>query len=90
MGGTKRPLKKHIAEHRANNRKDYRQHCMLLHYRMAHNRDHTGLQFWGIYCVYAHESDLIRLGISHKEKPSGFFVLNTLAPRGLNIELELI
>lgn len=57
--------------------------------RTAHNRDPTWLQFWGIDHVYPTWRGSKRVRDLSQRETKWIFLLNTLTPRGLKIELDL-
>lgn len=52
IGRTKRPLKKHMAEHIHNIKIGFKHHSVSSHFKHHHNREPSGLKFWGLDRTY--------------------------------------
>lgn len=84
VGCTKRTLKKRISEHIANIKNGIGQHIVSLHFRQVHIRDTTVLQFCGIDQGFPSWR-----GSNKVRETNWIYLLNTLTPKGLNIDLDL-
>ncbi|OCT55832.1 hypothetical protein XELAEV_18003247mg [Xenopus laevis] len=89
VGRTGRSLKTRLREHIYNIKKGVMTHSVSAHFTSYHNSDPSLLSFMGIVHKKAHwrGSDIINL-IS-REETTWIHKLQTLAPKGLNIEIDL-
>lgn len=87
VGRTKRLLKVRIAEHLANIRKGFRYHS--VHFKEKHNQDPSLLQFCGIDTVHPSWRGSNRVRDLSQRETRWIFLMKCLAPRGLNIEVDL-
>lgn len=78
-----------VREHMANIRKVKKEHSVPKHFRMAHNKDPSGVKFWGIEKATKHR----RRGnyIRQMSKRESFWIYETkvLAPLGMNLDFDL-
>lgn len=91
VGRTTRCLYKRINKHVYNISIGYKNHSVSKHFRMAHKRDPSKLQFYGFYGidrVKPHwRGDNMQIKVS-KNETEWIYKLNTLYPIGLNIEID--
>lgn len=89
VGRTTWKLKTRIREHIDDLRKCFKLHSASNHFRLVHNRDPKGLTFYSIDCKEHHwRGSNLKQAIS-KNETWWVFEMCTLAPRGLNIDLDL-
>lgn len=86
LGRTKRTLKKRVSEHIYNIEIGYKDHSVSLHLKQFHGQDPSGLKFWSI-CPNWRGSNMVR-EIS-KSETRWIYLMNTLTPSGLNVELDV-
>lgn len=62
---------------------------MSLHFKHHHNQDPSGLKFWGVDHLKPpwRGSNIVR-DLSQRETQY-IFMVDTLAPKGLNIDLDI-
>ena len=89
IGRTKRQMKIRIAEHVVNILNGYKDHNVSLHFKLFHSKDPRGLKFWGIDHLKPEwrGSNLVR-DLSKRET-QWIFSVDTLSPRGLNVDLDI-
>lgn len=89
VGRTSRPLHVRIGEHVTNIKKGLVTHNVSKHFKLFHNRNPVGLQFWAIEKVKNHwrGGNFIR----HLSQRESFWVyeLKVGVPLGLNVEFDL-
>lgn len=85
---TKRIIGKCISEHINNIHIGFKDHSVSLHFRQKHNRDPSGLKFWGMDKTYPvwrganNERELSRC------ETKWIYLTDTLSPKGMNVELD--
>lgn len=89
VGRTTRPLYVRIREHIKNIRKGFPKHHLSRHFDAFHNRDPTGLVFYGIDCVKDHWRGGNKTTLVSQNETSWIYRLGSLAPRGLNLDIDL-
>lgn len=89
VGCTKRTLKKRISEHLYNKLIGFKYHSVSLHLKQFHNQDSSSLNCWGVDLIHPgwRESNLV-CEIS-KQETRWIFLMNTLTPNGMNVELDV-
>lgn len=89
IGRTKRLLRIRVAEHIHNIRIGFKDHNLSLHFKIYHNQNPAGLKFWGIDHIKPswRGTNLVR-ELSKKET-EWIYLTDSLAPRGLNVDLDL-
>lgn len=89
IGRTKRLLRIRIAEHVYNIKLGFKDYNLSLHLKLHHNQDLSGLKFWGIDHIKPtwRGSNLVRE--LSKRETKWIFLTDTLAPKGLDIELDI-
>lgn len=89
VGRTKRLLRIRIKEHVQNIINGFDKHNVSRHFDKYHNRDPRHLKFWGIEPYTKPWRGGHKVRILSKLESKWIFSLDTLAPRGLNIEFDL-
>lgn len=89
VGRTKRLLRVRISEHMSNIRNGFKYHSVSLHFKEKHDQDPSLLQFCGIDIVYPTWRGSNRVRDLSQRETRWIFLLKSLFPRGLNIELDL-
>lgn len=89
VGRTKRLLRIRISEHMTNIKNGYRFHSVSLHFKEKHQKDPTLLQFCGIDVVHPSWRGSNRVRDLSRRETRWIYLLKSLAPKGLNIELAL-
>lgn len=89
VGRTTRPLFVRIREHIKNIRKGFPNHSLSRHFDDAHQRDPSGLIFYGIDSVQEHWRGGNRETLISRNENSWIYQLGSLAPKGLNLDIDL-
>ena len=89
VGRTKRQLKVRIGEHVKNIRLGYKDHNVSLHFKTHHNQDPSGLRFWGIDVIKPTWRGNNMVRDLSKRETLWIYLLDTLTPKGLNVELDV-
>lgn len=89
IGRTKRQLRVWIKEHVKNILNGYDKHSVSKHFLLCHNKDPTHLKFWGIEPYIRHWRGGHNVRTLSQAESRWIFMLDTFAPRGLNIEFDL-
>lgn len=68
----------------------FKEHSVSLHFKLAHNQDPPGLQFWVIDRIKQvwRGSNIVRE--LSKRETHWIYNTDTLIPKGLNVELDII
>lgn len=72
-----------------NIKKGLKTHNVLRHFRLCHNRDPSGLRFWGIGKVKKHwKGGKVIRHLSHRES---YWIYETMVgvPGGLNVDFDI-
>lgn len=89
VGRTKRLLKVRIGEHITNIRLGFRHHSVSLHFKEKHNQDPSLLQFCGLDTIHPSWRGSNRVRDLSQRETRWIFLMKCMAPRGLNIEMDL-
>lgn len=89
VGRTTRPLAVRIREHINNIKKGFPKHHLSRHFDKVHQRDPTGLVFYGIDHVEDHWRGNNKLTLISQNETEWIYRLQSLAPRGLNLDIDL-
>lgn len=89
VGRTTRKLHIRIREHVTNIKNGFKKHSVSRHFRDHHNRDPSGMLFYGIDKIKGHwRGDNKKTKVSQNET-RWIFQLDTLQPSGMNIDVDL-
>lgn len=89
VGRATRCFYKRINEHINNIKQGHKQHSVLNHFRIYHNKNSVLLKFYGIDKVLPHwKGGDMRTQVCQAET-RWIFELGSLMPAGLNIDLDL-
>ena len=89
IGRTKRTLTKRVSEHIYNITIGYKDHSVSLHFRDKHEKNPTGLKFWGIDRIDRNWRGANMVREISKRETQWLYWTNTLSPNGLNIDVDL-
>ena len=89
IGRTKRKMRIRVMEHINNIKLGYEDHNVSLHFKLKHNQDPSGLQFWGIQHIMQNWRGGHRVRELSKSETRWIFLTESLAPKGMNIELDI-
>ncbi|OCT87843.1 hypothetical protein XELAEV_18021543mg [Xenopus laevis] len=89
VGRTNRKLKIRIGEHMNNIKKGLMTHSVSAHFKTHHNSDPSLLQFTGIILKKIHWRGSNIVNVISREETLWIHKLKTLAPHGLNIDIDL-
>lgn len=89
IGQTTRPLSVRIREHIYNIKKRITTHNLSAHFLKEHGADPGGLKFWGIEKSWTHWRGSNKLRELSKRQSFWIYKLETLEPKGLNVEFDL-
>ena len=76
-------------EHINNIKIGYKDHNVSLHFKLKHNQDPTGPQFWGVQHVMQNWRGSHRVRELSKCETKWIYLTESLAPKGMNIELDI-
>lgn len=88
IGPTKHTLGKWVSEQINNIKIGYKDHSISMHFRCKHNRDPSGLKFWGIEKMYPDWRGNNRVRELSKCEIKWIYLTNILCPKGMNVELD--
>ena len=89
IGRTKRLLRIRIKEHVKNILKGFDNHGVSRHFATHHNKDPSHLKFWGIEPYVRHWRGSHKVRTLSQLESRWIFILDTFAPRSLNIDFDL-
>lgn len=89
VGRTTRQLFVRIQEHIKNIRKGFPNHSLSRHFDEVHHRDPSVLTFYGIDSVQEHWRGGNRETAISRNETSWIYRLGSLAPKGLNLDIDL-
>lgn len=89
VGRTIRALKTRLYEHVYKIRRGFEQHNLSLHFKLHHNSDPSLMTFVGLEQVNIPWRGANRTKLISQKESRWIFELNTLTPRGLNVEFDL-
>lgn len=90
VGRTKRMLRVRIAEHIHNIKMGFKDHNVSLHFKLKHNQDAAGLEFWGVEHLEPHWRGLNLFRELSKRETQWIYLIDVRSPKGLNIELNIV
>lgn len=89
VGRTTRELHVRVREHIKNIKKGFNKHSVSRHFRDYHNRDPAQMTFYAIDKIKGHwRGENKKIKVSQNET-KWIFLLDTLQPMGMNIDLDL-
>lgn len=89
IGRTNRTLSIRVYEHIYNILLGFKDHSVSLHFRRKHNRDPSGLLFWGIDTLISSWRDSNMVREISKSETRWIYLVDTFQAKGLNMELDL-
>ena len=89
VGRTTRPLKVRIREHINRIKTGYDKHYLSRHFKEVHHKDPSGLIFYGIDLVKDNWRGGNKTTAISQNETSWIYRLGTLAPYGLNKDIDL-